>query len=300
MKTIFQQLLILYVFLFLGWLIGKCKKKQAGHVDILSVLLVNILLPCKIFKTFSGQFTVSYFLEKYPYLLASLALLAVLLVVAHFVSRLLGRTAYERRVYSYSCIITNYGYLGYALIEAVFGEVMLAAFMFFAVPFVTYTYTAGYVLLTGGDKPMKKLCNPITAAIVLGAIFGLVGLPLPAVADSVLSMGSACVGPLCMLLTGITLSTFALKELLTEKTAYIFCALRLVVIPAAAYGVCRLLHLDFVLPMVLIITAMPCGLNAIVFPKLIGENCKPGARLALLTHVFSLITLPFWLSLIQI
>ena len=32
----------------------------------------------------------------------------------------------------------------------------------------------------------------------------------------------------------------------------------------------------------------------------IGEDCKPGARLALITHVFSLITLPCWLSLIQL
>ena len=101
-----------------------------------------------------------------------------------------------------------------------------------------------------------------------------------------------------MLLTGITLSTFAIKELLADKVAYAFSFLRLIVIPAVAFFVCYTARFDTILPMVLIITCMPCGLNPIVFPKLVGEDCKPGARLALITHVVSLITLPFWLSLI--
>ena len=53
MQTIFEQLSILYVFLLAGWLIGKKKKEKADHADILSVLLVNILLPCKVFSTFA-------------------------------------------------------------------------------------------------------------------------------------------------------------------------------------------------------------------------------------------------------
>ena len=298
MDIVFGQLAVLYIFLLAGWLIGRIKKEKAPHADILSVLLVNIFLPCKVFNTFANNFSVEYFLENFTLPLAALVLLAVLAVGSRFVSRLLTKREYERKVYTYSFAITNYAYLGYALIGSVLGEAVLAQFMLFAIPFIIYTYTVGYVLLTGGKKPLNKLLNPITVAIVLGIITGLTGLPVPDVLASVLSSASACVGPLSMLLTGITLSTFALKELVTDKTAYIFSALRLVVIPAVAYFICRGLRLDQLAPMVLIITCMPCGLNTIVFPKLIGEDCKPGARLALITHVFSVATLPFWLSLL--
>ncbi len=298
MQVIFKQIFILYVFLFSGWVIGKLKKEKAAHTEILSILLVNIFLPCKVFGTFANNFTVSYFAEKYTYLIASFILIAVLMLISHFLPKLLTKRPYERRVYSYSFVITNYGYLGYVLIEAVFGEAVLAAFMFFAIPFIIYTYTVGYALLTGGKNPIKRLLNPITVSIVLGMICGIFGIEMPEVVSTVLSMGSACVGPLSMLLTGITLSGFVIKELITNKTAYIFCALRLIVIPAAVFGICKLFSLDFVLPMMLIITCMPCGLNTIVFPKLIGEDCKPGARLALISHILSLITLPMWLSLL--
>ena len=63
MLLVFKQLFILYIFLFAGWLIGKLKKDKASHADILSVLLVNLLLPCKVFNTFANNFTVSYFKE---------------------------------------------------------------------------------------------------------------------------------------------------------------------------------------------------------------------------------------------
>ncbi len=299
MQIVFGQLSILYIFLLAGWIIGKIKKDKADHADILSVLLVNILLPCKVFSTFANNFSPTYFAENYILPLSALVLLAGLCVVSYFASKALTQNRYERRVYNYSFVITNYGYLGYALIEAVFGEAVLAKFMLFAIPFIIYTYTAGYVLLVGGEKPLKKLLNPITAAIVLGIIAGFFGINVPDVAQSAISAASACVGPLSMLLTGITLSTFAFKELLSDKKAYIFSALRLIGIPAAVYFVCTALRLEELLPMMLIITSMPCGLNPIVFPKLIGEDCKPGARLALITHIFSMATLPLWLSLIK-
>ena len=298
MVLVFEQLFILYIFLFAGWLIGKIKKDKAPHADILSVLLVNLLLPCKVFNTFSKNFTVSYFKEKYSLLIASVILISVLLVLAFFLSKALTKKPYERKVYRYSFAITNYSYLGYVLIESVFGEATLTGFIFFGIPFIIYTYTFGYALLTGGKKPLKRLLNPITVSIILGMIFGLAGISLPEVLSKAVSMASACVGPTSMLLTGITLSTFALGELLLDKKAYIFSALRLIIIPGMVYLVFRLLGINEVLPMALIITCMPCGLNTIVFPRLIGEDCKPGARLALISHVFALATLPLWLSLL--
>ena len=299
MQIILEQLSILYIFLLVGWLLGRLKKDKAPHSDIISVLLVNVFLPCKVFNTFAKNVTVSYLAEHSLLLLSSVIVLALLVVIAHFVSKLLTKNKYEQKVYAYSIPIANYAYLGYALIESVFGESVLAEFMLFAIPFSLYTYTVGYVLLTGGKKPLRRLLNPITVAIVLGLVFGLCGWKLPNLLTTAVSSASACVGPLSMLLTGITLSSFAFKDLLSNKTAYIFSALRLIVLPATASFICRGARLDWLVPIVLMITAMPCGLNTIVFPKLIGEDCKPGARLALITHVLSLVTLPCWLSLIQ-
>jgi predicted permease len=106
-----------------------------------------------------------------------------------------------------------------------------------------------------------------------------------------------------MLLTGLTLSTLRLRQLFTDKTAYLVCALRLIGIPALILGLCLGLRAIGLLPAgvwpaALIMAAMPCGLNTVVFPKLIGKDCTIGARLAFLSHLLSLLTLPLFLSLI--
>ena len=66
------------------------------------------------------------------------------------------------------------------------------------------------------------------------------------------------------------------------------------------WGICMILDRfallpDAVYPSVVIMGCMPCGLNTIVFPILVGEDCKMGAKFVLLSHVLCLITIPLWM-----
>lgn len=300
MKVIFEQLLVLYVFIAIGFLIGKLLKKKCEHTEILSVLLVNVFLPAKVFKSFATNFTTHFIAEKYTLLIASMVLLIILVLLAPLVAKWLGKTKNEQNVYKYSVPISNYAYLGYVLIEEVFGSLFLTNFIFFAIPFIIYTYTFGYAILTNSSGSVKKLINPITIAIVLGAVVGVTGLTIPNILSSIISSASACVGPLSMILTGIVLSTFALGRLFVDINSYIFLAVKMIFLPAVCFGICLLLGLKEIGFMVLIITCMPCGLNPIVFSKLVGEDCKPGARLVILSHLIAIISLPLWLSLISL
>ena len=96
----------------------------------------------------------------------------------------------------------------------------------------------------------------------------------------------------------INLNFQFLGELISNKTVYLFTAIRLVILPALAYFVCRGLGLYTLLPMALIVTCMPCGLNPVVFPKLIGQDCRLGAKLILLSSILSCATIPLWLWII--
>ena len=300
MKLIFEQLLVLYLFIAIGFLLGKLFKKKCENTSILSILLVNVFLPAKVFKSFATNFTTDFIVQKYTLLIASCTLLLVLVVFAPLVAKWLGKTKNEQNVYNYSVPISNYAYLGYVLIENVFGSAFLTDFIFFAIPFIFYTYTFGYAILTNAGCNIKKLINPITIALLLGAIVGVTSVNLPTPILSVISSASSCVGPLSMILTGMVLATFELGKLFANVNSYIFLVLKMTVIPAICFGACLLLGLKDISFMVLIITCMPCGLNPIVFSKLVGEDCKPGARLVVLSHIIAMISLPLWLSLISI
>ena len=96
----------------------------------------------------------------------------------------------------------------------------------------------------------------------------------------------------------MTISQFRLGNILADKKAYIVAGIRLIVLPVAvALALKPFCDGETVLAAV-IVYAMPCGLNTIVFPKLVGEDCRNGAALACISTVAACITIPLCVTLL--
>lgn len=302
MEALIKQLLVLYIFIVAGLILGKWRKDMAEKSSLLSFLTVNLLLPAKMLLNFSKNFTVSYLQNNYVTIFISMGILCVLLLVGGLVGKLLSRDVYGQKVYKYSVAVANYAYFGYVLMENAFGEAALNDMMVFCLPFALYCYTFGVGLLMDKKASVKSLVNPTTIAIAIGVFFGLTGLKLPAVITTVASSASAAMGPITMLLVGLVLSGFTVKELMPTWQSWAFCFVRLLALPAMVFGICMLLRqfMDLpasVYPSAVFMAAMPCGLNPVIYPRLIGKECSLGAKLIPLTAILSCATIPLWLYL---
>lgn len=298
MLVIFKQVAVLFLFALVGCVLVRAKKLHADHSDMLSTLAVYVFLPCTAFNTFCSNFTVEYLTAKYPLILVSLVLLVVLVVFGKVLAKKLQPTGYNRAVYEYSLIIANGSYFGYPLVTSLFGADALLDVLVFSIPTMFYTYTLGYELLTesnGHGFQLKRLLTPVVVAMLLGCVVGLTGIPVPDVITQVTTSAAGCLGPAGMLLLGIALGKFDFKELLGHKTVYVVVAMRLVVIPLFIFAAMKLLRLEFALMPALMTYAMPCGLNTIVFPQMIGHDCTRGAALVMISTVFALLTIPLCL-----
>lgn len=300
MLIVIEQVCLLLAFAAVGYTLSKTKIANADHSKLLSALCLYIFLPAKVFNTFATKFTPAYLSQYYPLLLGAAVILTALALIAIPLSRLLTKDGYMRNVYHYSLTISNYGYVGYALAEGIFGKDVLMDVMMFVFPICLYTYTIGYSMLTGGKFSLKKLVNPVTLAMVLGAVAGLLGIVIPDSVNSFLSKSAACMSPCSMLLMGIVISQFSLKELLSQKACYFIILMRLLVIPCAVGLALRLLKLDMLLLPSLMVLAMPTSMNTIVFSKLMGQDCKPGAAMACISSILCCITIPLCLLLFGI
>ena len=104
--------------------------------------------------------------------------------------------------------------------------------------------------------------------------------------------------PVAMILTGITVARYPLKEILRVKSVYGVTFLRLILYPAL-----------FLLPLIWIpmpevfatcavcSLAMPLGLNTIVVPAALGKDTKIAAGMALVSHLCSCLTIPLVFTL---
>ena len=297
MAIVVEQVVLLLMFICVGFLLAKTKLIDSKHTKILSTLSVYVFLSSNIFRTFATNFTPVYLREKYVLILVSLGVLVTMVGIAWVIAKLMTQNKYKQNIIHYSLTVPNYGYAGYAMAEGVYDSVMLQNVMMVTVPISAYTYTVGYCMLTNNKFSLKRLLNPITIAMVCGAVVGFFGIPVPNVLDLFLSKSSACMAPTAMILAGAVIAEYKIPQLLRRVDVYIITALRLLVLPIVTGVVLRLLHLEVAMIPMMLIVCMPCGLNTIIFPKLIGEDCQTGAALAFVTNILSCVTVPLMFAL---
>jgi predicted permease len=304
MGALIEQLCVLYIFIIVGFYLGKKRPDASGSSGIVSYVLVNVFFPAKIFLNFSTSFTVDYVKNNYISVFIGIGLLLLMLALGVGVAKLLGRTPYEKKVYVYSTAISNYAYLGYVLVGEALGDAAMNNLMTFCIPISIFCNTVGIAMLMDKKINLKNLFQPVTVAMFVGIAWGLLGLPMPQMLNTVLKSAGACMGPVSMVLVGLVLAGFTWKQLLPSWQAWGFCLVRLIIVPAMVYGVCMLIGQfiplpDAVYPSAVIMAAMPCGLNPVVYPKLIGQDCSLGAKLIPLTSILSMATIPLWLWIIM-
>jgi predicted permease len=105
--------------------------------------------------------------------------------------------------------------------------------------------------------------------------------------------------PLAMLLTGFVIGEYSIKKLLGIKRIYLASFIRLIIIPLVFVVVLRLLSVEeSIVKYALCATAMPLGLNTVIFPAAYGGDTTPGASMALISHVMSVITIPIMFGIL--
>ena len=158
-----------------------------------------------------------------------------------------------------------------------------------------------YILNPNKELNIKKLLNPTTAAMVVGIVLGLTGLKLPTVLTNTLEMGSACMAPCAMILTGFVLAKNPLREVLAAPKMYLASLIRLILIPGVAGILLYSLHLPSELLMAAVMTlAMPMGLNNVVFPEAFGGDSITGAQSCIISNLLGLVTIPLMVSLLSL
>jgi len=231
------------------------------------------------------------------------------LLVAYFFAKLFSRGKHkdEYGTYMYMFAFANYGYVGYPVMEGVFGSDMLTSMILFAVPFSFAIYTYGAILLSNsGSKKLKipPKMIPILCALALGVIVGLTGIKLPAFVSGITGGLKSCMSPVAMIMTGFVLGSLKIKQIFSSLRAYLVSAIRLVIIPAIFALGLILIGLIYTIPGELIVislfvVSMPIGLNAVIFVEASGRDSTDNARMCLISYILAFITVPIIIALIS-
>lgn len=309
-SAILTPVLMLFLCMAIGFTLKKTNIVPDNAATTLAKLQTWVFCPALAFMAMSTSFTVERIIEHSTNLVFAVITLCIsLLLGLGLVGFFVKDKTYERAVYSYALVFANLGYMAEPLIQAMFSETVLGAYKFFCLPFTIVIYTWGISILSPkSDKNqpvLKRILNFPTVALLLGIFVGLTGTLgyIPAFIISTLNSLKVCMGPVAMIIAGITIARYNVPKLLKNKKVYVATLFRLIILPtlliAAAAGVRLLGNSLFRLEIgtapiyfVFFASAMPLGMNTVVFPEAYGGDPEPGASMALISSTLSVITVP--------
>ncbi len=294
LRLTLNQALIFFLFMAVGYIFCRSKGIAGNTSKVLSQVLMNVVLPGLCFKTFSQNVTRANLRYNLKFFIAGALLTAIMFAMAYPLGRAFSKKENTVDIYRYALCVPNVGYFGYPLVQAVFGEQALVNAMVFTIPINLFIYTVAQYMLDPEKKfSLRKLLNPTVISMALGLAAGLSGIKIPGIVNEICGSAAVCMSPLAMIMTGFVLAKVPIGKLLANPKAYLVSLLRLVVIPAALFGIMRLIKIERELTFIATaMYAMPVGLNAVVFPEAFGGDSKTGAQVCFISTVFALLTLP--------
>jgi len=293
-----SQLILLFAFIATGFLLGRLRLLPEDAAGTLSKLEIFLFMPALTLRSCVQNCKLENVTQYITYIAISFLTLAALFAVSRFLGGKFAQKDSEIGIYTYALTVSNMGYMGYPMMQAMFGEEMLFTMMITAIPINIYIYTLGMAMLTKGKASWRALLNPVFIATFLGIAIGLLDIRLPSLVDDFLSSAAGCMSPLAMLISGLVISRLPLKKLFSGYRVYIATFLRLILLPAAVVAVLALCGLppEFLVIM-LILNCMPIGMNTIVFPEANGIDATCGAQLVLVSNLLSIVTIPLMVML---
>lgn len=302
--SVFSRIAIIFVVLLVGTIARWRKLLNRETTDGLCRVALELTLPFLYFYTLSTNLTKQLFWS-----LLFLPLVAVVLTfVSFFFSRLassqLKLDSPQRRTLMFLITFPNYGFLAIPLIFALFGqEGLVRVFMFnLGISFLYWTF--GVAILRGAEakelKTFKNLINNATIALILGLIVGICALRIPKfILEATNLIGSASI-PLALIVVGSILAHRDSKTSVSLRTiaALIFC--RLILMPALAILCINFFfdNMSILLRAIIVLqAAMPSASTTPILTRRFGGDSQLAAQGVFFTTLFSIITVPLFISL---
>ena len=301
-----NPMLVMFSCILVGFALKKSGLVPDNTGTVLSKVENYVFMPAQVMVTFMTYCTVESLAENYRFVLYSILCLTVSMLMGVPLSNLFSRDGKNRGVYRYAMVFANFGFLGNALVPQMLGQEYLYPYLLFTLPINTWAFVWGISQMVpdeGGKKtnPLKRLINPVLMGLTAGAVMGLTGIAkvLPAFLYTTLNNFSACMGPLAMILTGFIIGGYDVKEILSNKKVYAMTGLRLTVLPVVVLVVLWLFGGDLtVMTMAMVAYGAGLGLNSVVIPAAYGRDTRPGAAMALISHIGAVISIPIFYAIL--
>ncbi len=299
--TVGQQVLILFLLIAAGYVLGKKGVITEVSAKTLSDIALLLATPCVIALSFEREFSVDVLKE----LGKALVVTAAIHLIAIGIARVLYRRDTSRtRVLRLAAVLSNAGFMGLPLQQAVLGTQGVFYGAAYVTMFNLVLWSYGVITMDRGERRLsakKMLLSPGVIGLAAGLLILVLPVELPALVRAPISHLAALNTPIPMLFTGYYLSKVDLVHALRKKEYYAASAVRLLLVPTITIGLLYLVGIRGTLLSSMAISASaPVAAAVLMFADRYKQDTETAVNLVALSTVFSVVTMPVLVALVQL
>lgn len=297
----------LFVIVFVGFLIARWRWRREW-TEVGSKLVFNVGMPALLFHMMTGM-------SKLPpvdarLLFAFFGGCFIVFVIGRIVSaRVFHLDGVSQSVFALAGVFSNNGLLGIPIARLMLGERAIPSvalvLLFNALTMWTLVTVSvewarqGSLSLAGlGKTTLAVLKNPLILAILAGAAVGASGFELHHWADLALDGVGKAAAPLALLVLGMGLAEYDVREGWDRSVA--LCVLKLLVQPLVVWGLAAMLDLPPVeTSAVVLLASLSIGINVYMMAVQFGTLQNTIASSLVLSTGLAAITTPVLLALLH-
>ncbi len=227
----------------------------------------------------------------------------VVLAALGWVTATVLKPGRERKGITFFAVtFANTVFLGFPVIEAIYGAdgIFIAAIS--NIPFNFLAYTLGMGAVKGGKEGLsvKQALSPPLLASVAAVLLFLSGIEVPAFISSACGTLSGATIPMSMLIVGTSLGSVPLKKAAGNWRVYVVAAVKLLIAPVLVWLVVKLFVTDeLLLGVTVILASAPTAMLATIFAIQAERDEGYASECVFIGTVLSAVTMPLiiWLLL---
>lgn len=300
-----EQIIQLFLMIFMGFLIVKAKLLNSEDSKILSIIVLYLIIPCVIINAFQVDYTP----QTVKGLLIALAGSVMTQVILLIVVSILGRVFHLNEVEVASIYYSNSGNLIVPIVTFILGkEWVLYGCVFMSVQLVfIWTHCKKIISRESTYDWRKIVLNINMISIAIGIVLFLTRIHLPAIINNTLSAVGSMIGPASMIVTGMLFAGMDFKQIFANKRVYFVSFFRLIIVPVIALFLIKCSQLSTfssngnkLMLIVFLAIITPSASTVTQMCQVYENDSQYASAINVVTTLLAIVTMPLMVMLFQI
>ena len=298
-----------FIIILPGYIVTKLGIINSQHTAGMSSLITCVTYPCLVITAMQMEFSMQVLNNCKYVVLIFLGAVVCALIVSKIVSKIVKLPPERAGIFAFMLVFGNTGFIGLPVLNGLLGSEAVFYGALCDSSYDIFMFTIGITLIRSSAsdekmgllQTMKGLINPCFIGVLIGLTLFVCGITLPEVIAAPMERVGGITSPLAMIVVGSHLANVRIRDLFTNRHAWLACLMKLIAFPLIALLIVRFtIGTGSLLASVIVLeAAMPCAMLTVILSERYRADVKFASTGVMLTTLLCIITIPLYAVLLR-